>query len=404
MHKFLSYLALFTSLTIASIAAYFSVVGLATIFAGAWLGVVLMTGALEFGKIVTAAYLHIFWDRLNVLKWYLTLSVVILMLITALGIFGYLAKASSDTSYATASSQAEVDRYNTQIERQENKIETLTTRLNTLGGGQFDITDSVTAQEQIRDGAWDRVQGDIDYAQSQIDGVRDRLKADLESLDQIIESYTSQGTTGSIFNSEDNVALGIRERNKQQPQRDKLQEDANAQIDKLQGNIDNYRAQAQETINGANAEIKRLQTLNNSSQDEAITKTDEINEEIDEIYDVIAVYRDERFVFEQEILGFEREVGPIKYVAEVIYGQDEAVKYLDNAIRAVIFAIIFVFDPLAVLLLITSAGIIIGKKRKPKRPWTILAKKPPKVEKIILQVPKGKKTIGGKRKITLNNK
>ena len=406
MHKFLSYLALFTALSIASIAAYFSVVGLATIFAGAWLGVVLMTGALEFGKIVTAAYLHIFWDRLNVLKWYLTLSVVVLMLITALGIFGYLAKASSDTSYATASSQAEVDRYNTQIERQENKITSLTTRLDTLGGGRFDITDSVTAQEQIRDGAWDRVQGDIDYAQSQINGVRDRLKVDLESLDKIVESYTSQGTTGSIFNSEDNVALGIQERNKQQPQRDKLQEDATAQIAKLQGNIDNYRAQAQETINGANAEIKRLQTLNNSSQDEVIAKTDEINEEIDEIYNVIAVYRDERFVFEQEILGFEREVGPIKYVAEVIYGQDEAVKYLDNAIRAVIFAIIFVFDPLAVLLLITSAGIIIGKKRKPKRPWNILAKKPTvnKVEKIVLRVPKGKKTIGGKRKITLNNK
>ena len=137
MHKFLSYLALFTALSIASIAAYFSVVGLATIFAGAWLGVVLMTGALEFGKIVTAAYLHIFWDRLNVLKWYLTLSVVVLMLITALGIFGYLAKASSDTSYATQAAQAEADRFTTQIERQENKIETLTIRLDTLGGGQF---------------------------------------------------------------------------------------------------------------------------------------------------------------------------------------------------------------------------------------------------------------------------
>jgi len=404
MIKFLNYLALFSAISIASIAAYFSVLGLATIFAGAWLGIVIMTGVLELGKLVTAAYLHIVWDRLNYQKYFMVGAVIILMLITSLGIFGYLAKASSYTSYATQAAQAEADRFTTQILREDNKIETLTVRLDTLGGSQFDITESVSAQEDIRDGAWSRVQGDIDYAQSQINGVRDRLKVDLESLDKIVESYTSQGTTGSIFNSEDNVALGIRERNKQQPQRDKLQEDATAQIVKLQGNIDNYRAQAQETINGANAEIKRLQTLNNSSQDEVIAKTDEINEEIDEIYDVIAVYRDERFVFEQEILGFEREVGPIKYVAEVIYGQDEAVKYLDNAIRAVIFAIIFVFDPLAVLLLITSAGIIIGKKRKPKRPWTILAKKPPKVEKIILQVPKGKKTIGGKRKITLNNK
>jgi hypothetical protein len=222
-------------------------------------------------------------------------------------------------------------------------------------------------------------------------------------LDQIVESYTSQGTTGSVFNSEDNVALGIKVRKDQQPERAKLQQDTNVQIAKAQETIDMYRAQAQETIDGANAEIKRLQTLNNTSMDDVIIKTDTITADIDGIYDLIAEYRDERFVFEQEILGFEREVGPIKYVAEVIYGQEEAVKYLDNAIRYVIFAIIFVFDPLAVLLLITSAGIIVGKKRKPKRPWNILPKKVPKVEKIILQVPRGKKTIGGKRKITLNN-
>ena len=125
MIKFLNYLALFSAISIASIAAYFSVLGLATIFAGAWLGIVIMTGVLEFGKLVTAAYLHIVWDRLNYQKYFMVGAVIILMLITSLGIFGYLAKASSDTSYATASSQAEVDRYNTQILRQENKITSL---------------------------------------------------------------------------------------------------------------------------------------------------------------------------------------------------------------------------------------------------------------------------------------
>ena len=107
MNKFLNYLALVSSIGIAGIAAYFSVIGLATIFAGAYLGVVIMTGALEFGKLVTAAYLHIKWDILGKQKYYLAFSVVVLMFITSLGIFGYLAKASSDTSYATASSQAE---------------------------------------------------------------------------------------------------------------------------------------------------------------------------------------------------------------------------------------------------------------------------------------------------------
>ena len=101
--------------------------------------------------------------------------------------------------------------------------------------------------------------------------------------------------------------------------------------------------------------------------------------------------KEEKFVFDQEILGFEKEVGPIKYIAEVIYGQDESVKYLDNAIRAVIFALIFVFDPLAILLLITSVGLIARRVEEEK----------PKVveQRYILQVPK--KKMDDIRKTTL---
>ena len=70
----------------------------------------------------------------------------------------------------------------------------------------------------------------------------------------------------------------------------------------------------------------------------------------------------------------------IKYVAEVIYGQDESVKYLDNAVRWVIFALIFVFDPLAILLLITSVGLINRRVEEDK----------PKVveNRYVLKVPK----------------
>ena len=384
MNKFLNYLALVSSIGIAGIAAYFSVIGLATIFAGAYLGVVIMTGALEFGKLVTAAYLHLKWDILGKQKYYLAFSVVVLMFITSLGIFGYLAKASSDTSYATQAAQAEADRFTTQIERQENKIETLTARLDTLGGGQFDITESVSAQEDIRNGAWDRVQGDIDYAQGQIDDIRARYNTSISALDQIVQSYTEQGTvtTGSAFNRDttDNVALGVQVREEQQPERDRLRQDTNEQISLFQDQIDEYREQAQDTIDTSNTEIRRLQNLNNSAQDEVIVKSEEINTEIDEIYDIISGLRDERFVYEQEILGFEKEVGPVKYVAEVIYGQEESVNRIDNAIRWVIFAIIFVFDPLAVLLLISSTGLI----AKPMG-----TKQPPVVEnRYVIQVPK----------------
>ncbi len=385
MKNFLNYLALGTSLAIAGIAAYFSVIGLATIFAGAALGVIIMTGVLEFGKIVTAAYLHLFWDKLNYMKYYLTASVVVLMLITSLGIFGYLAKASSDTSYATGIAQSEVARLDTTIERKENQIELIEGRITDLSDGGLDVTDSVNAQIEIRDGAWDRVQGDIDYAQGQINALRNQLTA----LDNAVNELRSKGvetiTTdeGGVFQSADveiidYVAQADALFQSQSEQREQIRND----IKEQQDNIDKYRQQAQDTIDGANAEINRLQDLSTGNIDDILVKTDEYNTEIDSIYDEIQVLKDERFVYEQEILGFEAEIGPIKYVAEVIYGQEESVKYLDNAVRWVIFALIFVFDPLAVLLLITSTGLIVRKIEEDK----------PKVveNRYVIQVPKNK--------------
>jgi len=394
MMKLLNLLALFTSLSIAGIAAYFSILGLATIFAGAYLGVVVMASVLEFGKIVTAAYLHLVWDRLGFMKYYLALSVFVLMLITSLGIFGYLAKASSDTSYATGVAQSEITRIENIIEREENKILTLENRIESLGTGQYDITDAVNAQIAIRDGAWERVQGDIEYAEGNITSIRSQLTI----LDAAVNELRNKGVEiirleeATIFDAGevekiDYIAQANELFEQQRDQRERIASD----ISKQQDNIDKYREQAQTVINEANAEIRRLQTQNTDSQDNIIADTEEYTGQIDEIYDTIEELKEEKFVFDQEILGFEREVGPIKYIAEVIYGQDESVKYLDNAIRAVIFALIFVFDPLAILLLITSVGLIARRVEEEK----------PKVveQRYILQVPK--KKMDDIRKTTL---
>lgn len=394
MMKLLNLLALFTSLSIAGIAAYFSILGLATIFAGAYLGVVVMASVLEFGKIVTAAYLHLVWDRLGFMKYYLATSVFVLMLITSLGIFGYLAKASSDTSYATGVAQSEITRIENIIEREENKILTLENRIESLGTGQYDITDAVNAQIAIRDGAWERVQGDIEYAEGNITSIRSQLTI----LDAAVNELRNKGVEiirleeATIFDAGevekiDYIAQANELFEQQRDQRERIASD----ISKQQDNIDKYREQAQTIINEANAEIRRLQTQNTDSQDNIIADTEEYTGQIDEIYDTIEELKEEKFVFDQEILGFEREVGPIKYIAEVIYGQDESVKYLDNAIRAVIFALIFVFDPLAILLLITSVGLIARRVEEEK----------PKVveQRYILQVPK--KKMDDIRKTTL---
>ena len=384
--KYLNYLALVTSIGIASIAAYFSVLGLATIFAGAFMGIVIMAGALEFGKIVSAAYLHLFWERLNYFKYYLVFSVIVLMLITSLGIFGYLSKAHSEQTGDTAQAQSVVTRIDNQIVREQNKITTYEDRISSLGGSKIDVSASIEQQEEIRDGAWDRVQGDIDYAKGQIASLRGQLTA----LDTAVNELRNKGveviTTdeGGIFTGADTETIDyVAQANtlfeQQKSQREQIRDD----IAEQQSNIDKYRQNAQDTIDTANLEIKSLQQSSTGDVDDLIKKTDEFNLLIDQSYDTIDKLKLDKFDSEQVILNLEREVGPIKYIAEIIYGQEDSVKYLDNAVRWVIFMLIFVFDPLAVLLLVSSLAMMTKQKE------IIEEKKPPVIEqRYVLQVPK----------------
>ena len=130
--KYLNWLALGTAIGIAGIAAWFSVLGLATMFSGAWLSVVIMAGSLEFGKLVTAAYLHLQWDRLNYMKYYLTTAVVVLMLITSLGIFGFLSKANIETTLTGDSYSLEMSIIDKRIESKESQLARLEGRVVTL--------------------------------------------------------------------------------------------------------------------------------------------------------------------------------------------------------------------------------------------------------------------------------
>jgi hypothetical protein len=117
---------------------------------------------------------------------------------------------------------------------------------------------------------------------------------------------------------------------------------------------------------------------------------------MDLIIDQVVHYNEEMMPLRREQLMQEGEIGPIKYVAEVIYGQEKAPDMVDNAVRWVIFALIFVFDPLAVLLLVSSAGLIAGKDKvvvknnvAPVKKKTPVAKPQEKVtNKIVFQVPK----------------
>ena len=91
----INHIAFATSLLVAGVAAWFSVIGLATIFSGSWWPVIIMGGVLEIGKLVTAAFLHLIWEQIGIaMRGYLCMAVFVLMVITSLGIFGFLAKAN----------------------------------------------------------------------------------------------------------------------------------------------------------------------------------------------------------------------------------------------------------------------------------------------------------------------
>ena len=399
---FFGIVTLLTALTIAGVAAWFSIAGLMAIFSASAFAIAIMAGSLEVGKLLTASWLYRYWHETSIwMKSYLTIAVLALMLITSMGIFGYLSKAHLDQAAVSGDAIAIVDRVDGKIQRQRDFISLTEERIATINSGTGpDTSQSISQQETIRDGAWERVQGDIEYNQGQITSIRSQLQSDLDgvdtqlqidlqaggdrlaALDAIVESYTSQGTTtsetssGGIFSGTqtetvDNVALGAEVRESQRAERaeiaqqqqdlrdradtkkNELRQIANSEIAGLQSNIDRYRAQAQETVNAANAEINRLRDSATQSSEDNFERVEELNAEIDQAYETISELNAEKFEAEREVRVLEQEVGPIKYVAELVYG-DQSQELLDKSVRLFILLLVFVFDPLAVMLVIAA--------------------------------------------------
>ena len=389
---FIAWLTLLTALTISGVAIYYSVSGLAAIFSAAVIPIIIMGGVLEVSKLVTAVWLHRFWGIATWwLKTYLSIAVVVLMLITSIGIFGFLSKAHDTASGNATEAIATVNRIDGQIAREENRIEILEDRINGLQSGDgFDVSSSIAQQQEIISGARGAVQADIDYNQTQITAINERLDRDLEALetsltadiqvqtdkliplDDLVASYRDEEDSGFI-NRTDNRGEAERVLQEQKPERDaiaaeinrlrdstreresELRREASVAVREAQGNINDYRAQTQSTVDAATAEINRLREQSNSSQDDDLEQIDEWNLTIDDIYNTIDSLRDEKFESEQAVRLVESEVGPIRYIAEFFTGTDDAdASLLETAVSWLIMVIIFVFDPLAVLLLIAS--------------------------------------------------
>ena len=240
-----SNLTLLVALTLSTIAAWYSIIGLTTIFAGAVVPVIIMGSALELAKITTTVWLRKYWHRAGLLlKLYLVPAVMAIALITSMGIFGFLSKAHMDQGITTGDVQAKIAIYDEKIKTEKENIE----------------------------------------------ANRKALKQMDEGVDQVLGRSTTE--TGA----EKAVAM----RKSQQKERTRLQ---------------NEILQSQ----------KSLAELN-----------------------------DARAPIAAEVRKVEAEVGPIKYIAALLYGDNPDANILERAVRWVIILLVIVFDPLAIALVLAA--------------------------------------------------
>ena len=239
------YFTLIVALVISAIAAYYSIIGLTAIFSAAVIPIMIMGASLEVGKVTAAVWLKMYWERASLLyKFYLVPAVAFLMLLTSMGIFGFLSKAHSDQSLVSGDSMARVAIYDEKIK----------------------------------------------ISKENIDANRKVLKQYDEAVDQVM------GRSSDEKGADKAVSI----RRSQQKERARLQ----AEIE---------------------TEQKKISQLN-----------------------------EDRAPLAAENRKIESEVGPIKYIAALIYGDNPDQNVLERAVRLVIIIIVLVFDPLALVLILAA--------------------------------------------------
>ena len=466
-------LTLITALCISAVAIYYSVAGLVAIFAAAAVPIMIMGGTLEIAKLVTAVWLHKYWERATWwLKSYLSIAVVVLMFITSMGIFGFLSKAHIEQTSASEESIARVESIQSEIERQNAIVIRANTRIAQLENSETGADATLQAQidkEQERiDLAFERIQPAIQQQNQIISDARtddttrtkpyeDQLasiQAEVLRLEQSARDYEEKISTleqdvsavepllAQIAGLEEEI---IRVTNQlQSSERDQIRAGQaiigvtsdgafggntrralvtwvaaqRDRITQIQGEVATVRQQATKTVDDerirlaevvkdirttqipalkereltmlgkidevrqtespviqtARDEIQRLRESAESqvaqsqvlierlrSQLGDVDNAQELEADIDEQQERIRAANteidtltEEKIGLEAEYRKLEAEVGPIKYIAEFVYGESADSNMLEEAVRWVIIIIIFVFDPLAVLLLIAA--------------------------------------------------
>lgn len=374
---FLTYLVLVVALALSAVAAFYSIVGLTVIFAAAAIPIIIMGSILEVAKLVVTVWLHEYWHQVKLsMKLYLIPAVLILMFITSMGIFGFLSSAHIEQAAAGVESQAQVERISKEIARQTAIVDRAQTRfqqLQTTGLGTDTNVQSQIDTEQSRiDSAYQRIQPAIDEQNAiianqtqlyteQIDRV-DRDLALLQSYIDTGEVAKAQSMIGSRADGRWGPATAAAMRTWQDAQNQQRQSltqqlkdlDANnTTVRAAREEIQRVRARVDAQIAQSNQLIDRLmQQVGQSSTADVETALQEQQQVIRAANQDIDQLTQQQYQFEVEFRKLEAEIGPIKYIAEFVYGDQADKDMLEKSVRWVIVIIVAVFDPLAVMMLL----------------------------------------------------
>ena len=371
----LGILTFLSALTISAVAIYYSVAGLAAIFAAAVIPIIIMGVSLEVGKLVTAVWLHRHWSRATWwLKTYLSVAVFVLMFITSMGIFGFLSKAHIEQTSMSQEQVALIETIDDKIVRSEGKILRWTTEMDRLLAGEDIRVDSLIDREQVeldkinalikaeKDDIRKDFDKQIELQNQRIIQAKERKDADIQAAKDRFEGSFAGGSKydEAVEKAKANELSVASSAQKEIRSINSKLNDALATVDTkyasdikaIQDRIQDLRGQANAKTEDLDARITELETF------------------IDKEQTVIDGVREEKFAYEKTYRKLEAEVGPIKYIAEFIYGEQANQNLLESAVRWVIIIIIFVFDPLAVLLLIASQYTFqfVREDRGPKLP------------------------------------
>ena len=374
---FLSYLILTTALCLSAIAAYYSIIGLIAIFAAAVIPIAIMGTALEVSKLVTTVWLHEYWDRAKLkMKLYLVPAVVVLMFITSMGIFGFLSKSHIEQTTASQESvalvernQKEIGRLQGIIARAEQKIEQAQT---TGTGADTNIQAQIDKEQERIDSAYDRVQPLIDEQNQIVAGVTALYQSELDKIDTDLSRLQGFIDNGEIAKAQ--AMVGSQADGKFGPKTaeaftnyqtrkgeerlqwvQKIQDAANSPTVKAaREEIARLRGQAEAQIAQSNELINRLRSqLGQDTGVDIDAVIDEQNVKIKAANAEIDTLTEQTYALEAEYRQLEAEVGPVKYIAEMIYGEADR-DILEEAVRWVIIIIVVVFDPLAIMMLLAA--------------------------------------------------